>query len=192
MKRKILNIGILSACCTLAMSNVAFALVPTIGGYMSRGVDSMCYYVDSTASSYTSYINTGISRWTNGGHSPSDFINMTAVSSNYATAVDYYAQGNEDFLTYYVLAETSYFASNGMGCSSWGPYYYAEIRINNDEMPDCTSYEKIGTMAHEFGHALGLDENNSDTSSIMCQLSSGRTVNTVSDEEYATVVSIYE
>lgn len=192
MKRNILNIGILSTCCTLALSSTAFALVPTIGGYMSRGVDNMCYYVDSTASAYTSYINTGISRWTNGGHSPSDFINMTAVSSNYATAVDYYAQNEEEFIAGYALAETVHFSASGMSGSGVSPYYYAEILINKGTFPDCTSFEKIGTMAHEFGHAMGLAENNRNTSSIMCQLSSGRTVNTVSNEDYATVVSIYE
>lgn len=192
MKKKILKIGIISACCTLALSNVAFALVPTIGGYLQRGVDSMCYYVDSTASSYTSYINTGISRWTNGGHSPSDFINMTAVSSNYATDVDYYAQPEEDFILAFSIAETSFFSSSGISGSGSVPYYYSEIRINTDEFPSRTSFQKIGTMAHEFGHAMGLAENNSNTSSIMCQLSSGRTVNTVSNEDYATVVSIYE
>lgn len=191
MKKKLLNIGIISACCTLALTNVAFALVPTIGGYLSRGVDNMCYYVDSSANSYTSYINTGINRWTNSGHSPSDFINMTAVSSNYATDVDYYALGYEDFLSQFALAETSFFSSSGMGVSGLAPYYYSEIRINKDEFPSCTNYEKIGTMAHEFGHAMGLAENNSDPSSIMCQLASGRTVNTVSAEDYATVVDIY-
>ena len=191
MKRKMLNIGIVSACCALAMSNVAFALVPTVGGYLSRGVDNMCYYVDSSASAYTSYINTGINRWTNSGHSPSDFINMTAVSSNYATDVDYYAQEQEDFFAGYALAETLYFSSDSSPSGGASAYFYTEILINKGEFPSCTSYEKIGTMAHEFGHAMGLDENNRNTSSIMCQLSSGRTVNTVSAEDYATVVDIY-
>ena len=191
MKKKMIKIGIISACCTLAMSTVALAAVPVIGGYLSRGVDSMCYYVDSTASSYTSYINTGINRWTNSGYSPSDFINMTAVSLNYATDVDYYAQGMDDFIIVSCLAETTYFSSTGSETSGVRPYYYSEIRINNDTIGSCTSYEKIGTMAHELGHAPGLDENNTNTSSIMCQLGSGRTVNTVSAEDYATVVSIY-
>ena len=191
MKKKMLNIGILSACCTLAMSNVAFALVPTIGGYFSRGVSSMCYYVDSSASSYTSNINTCINRWTNSGYSPSNYINMTAVASNYATHVDYYGYPEDDFLSLAYVAETLFFSSSGTNGSGAAPYYYTEIRINTDSFPDLTSFEKIGTMAHEFGHSLGLDENNSNTSSIMCQLGSGRTVNRVSSEDYATVVNIY-
>lgn len=191
MKKKMLNIGILSACCTLAMSNVAFALVPTIGGYFSRGVSNMCYYVDSSASSYTSNINTGINRWTNSGYSPSNYINMTAVSSNYATHVDYYALNAVDCLSPTALAETTFFSSSGSSANGSLPYYYAEITINKNQFPTLTSFEKIGTMAHEFGHALGLAENNSNTSSIMCQLGSGRTVNRVSSEDYATVVNIY-
>lgn len=192
MKKKLLNIGIISTCVTLALSGSVFALVPTVGGYLSRGVDNMCYYVDSSANSYTSYINTGINRWTNGGHSPSDFINMTAVSSNYATDVDYYAVNAEDMYASGAIAETWYFSSSGSSVSGLVPYYYSEISINKDVIGNCTSFEKIGTMAHEFGHAMGLDENNRNTSSIMCQLGSGRTVNTVSAEDYATVVSIYD
>lgn len=190
MKKKLLNVGIISACLTLAMSTVSLATVPTIGGYLSRGVGSICYYVDSSASSYTSYINTGINRWTNSGYSPT-LIHMTAVSSNYATDVDYYAQNASEFIVSSVISETTYFTSSGVNVSGRSSYYYAEIRINRDEISYCSSYEKIGTMAHELGHAFGLDENNSNTSSIMCQLSSGRTVNTVSSEDYATVVSIY-
>ena len=192
MKKKLLNIGIISTCVTLALSGSAFAIVPTIGGYLSRGVDDMCYYVDSSANAYTSYINTGINRWANSGYSPRHFINMTAVSSNYATDVDYYAMDAEDMLVYGAIAETLFYSSSGVCLSGNSPYYYAEISINNDIISQCTSFEKIGTMAHELGHAMGLDENNSNPNSIMCQLGSGRTVNTVSSEDYATVVGIYQ
>ena len=129
MKKKILKVGMISACCTLAMSAVAFATVPVIGGYLSRGVDRMCYYVDSSASTYTSSINTSISRWTNGGHSPSDFINMTAVSSNYATDVDYYAKDMMDMISVGALAETTYFTSSGLECMGTVAYYFCEISI---------------------------------------------------------------
>jgi predicted Zn-dependent protease len=116
---------------------------------------------------------------------------MTAVSSNYATDVDYYAVNEDDFLYGMAIAVTEFYTSSGYGATGLSPYYYAEITINKDEISYCSNYEKIGTMAHELGHAMGLAENNSDTSSIMCQLSSGRTVNTVSSEDYATVVNIY-
>ena len=191
MKKNIAKIGILAACSTLAMASIAFALLPRNGGYLTRGVDSMCYYVDSSASAYTTYINTGINRWTNSGYSPSDFINMTAVSSNYATDVDYYGLDMEDMYSADSIAETYYFGSTGIQASGTEPYYFSEIAINVDEFPYCSNFEKIGTCAHEFGHAMGLDENNSDTSSIMCQTWAGRTVNTVSAEDYATVVYIY-
>ena len=191
MKKNIAKIGILAACTTLAMASSAFALVPTNGGYLTRGVSKMCYYVDSSASSYTSYINTGINRWTNSGYSPSNFIKMTAVSSNYATDVDYYGLDSDELYTGGAYAETYYFGSTGVQASGTQPYYFSEIAINKDIFPLCSNFEKIGTCAHEFGHAMGLDENNSNTSSIMCQTGAGRTVNTVNSEDYATVVYIY-
>ncbi len=192
MNKQKKNVGIALGCSLVALSSVAFAAtVPTLGGYLSRGVDSMCYYVDSSAEKYVSYINKGINRWTNSGYSPSDFINMTAVSSNYATDVDYYAKAHNDCVIKDALAETFFFNSSAQEVYSSKPYYFAEITINNDTYVDLTSFQKIGTAAHELGHAFGLSENNNNTNMIMCQLGSGRTVNTVNSAEYAKVVDIY-
>lgn len=192
MKKKILNVGIVSLSLVLALSGISMAAsIPVIGGKFERGVSAMCYYVDSSASAYTTYINTGINRWTHSGYSPTNFIKMTAVSSNKATEVDYYGLDPLELLVYSAIAETTFFSSSGMAGSGVVPYYYTEISINNTRFPRETSDDKIGTMAHEFGHALGLSENNSDPSRIMCQLGSGRTTNTVTVEEYAKVVEIY-
>ncbi len=42
-----------------------------------------------------------------------------------------------------------------------------------------------------MGHVFGLDETNSDTTSVMCQLGAGRSVNRASASDLRTINSIY-
>jgi len=45
--------------------------------------------------------------------------------------------------------------------------------------------------AYEFGHVLGLDENNSNKNSIMCQIGGGRKVNRPQKIDSEEVVELY-
>ncbi len=47
------------------------------------------------------------------------------------------------------------------------------------------------TFAHEFGHVLGLAENNSNPSSIMCQLVHGRVATSPSADDFEGLNHIY-
>lgn len=61
-----------------------------------------------------------------------------------------------------------------------------------------TSTERIGTIAHELGHAFGLTHNNrvnnggdpAETDHIMCTYGDGRTTTYVHEEEYEEVLRI--
>lgn len=74
--------------CCLLLSTSVFAYNP-IGGKFSRGVSNTCYYVDSTASAYTTRINAAANNWVNTGHGWNP-IYMTPVSSSYLTHMDFY------------------------------------------------------------------------------------------------------
>ena len=75
--------------CTLSSS--VFAMTPTYANdaKFTRGVGNCCYYVDSSASGYTSAINDAAYNWENTGFGWNP-IYMHAVASNYATHIDFY------------------------------------------------------------------------------------------------------
>lgn len=49
----------------------------------------------------------------------------------------------------------------------------------------------LSTYMHEFGHVMGLDDNNSDKTSIMCQYDDGRTATKPSDIDRAKLNFLY-
>jgi len=56
----------------------------------------------------------------------------------------------------------------------WG---WGKITINTYNTSSKSSWGKEGVIAHEMGHVFGLDENNSNPYTVMCQEGSGRAVN---------------
>lgn len=48
-----------------------------------------------------------------------------------------------------------------------------------------------GIMCHEIGHAFGLDENNGNTNSIMCQWIAGRAVSVPTSNDIWSAIAIY-
>lgn len=150
----------------------------------SRGVSNTCYYVDSTAATYTSRINQAANGWvhTYYGDNP---IYMTAVSSNRATHMDFYARAmTGDYSSY--VAYTNIWTSSGVQLPFNGTtnYYYAEVHINNNQTVTTAD------MMHEMGHCFGLDEYNNPYS-IMWPLTINWYVSTVQACDNATVNYLY-
>lgn len=73
------------------ISTNVFAMTPTWpnDAKFDRGVSNAYYYVDGTATSYTSRINAAVDNWvdTGWGWNP---IYLYPVASNYATHIDFY------------------------------------------------------------------------------------------------------
>lgn len=174
----------------IGMSSSVFAMTPTYTYEIrySRGVGNTCYYVDSTASTYVSSINTAANRWvhTNYGDNP---IYMTAVSSTKATHMDIYASKlSSDYSN--TNAYTTIWSSSAeqMSFDDKSNYYYAEIMINKNNMTSST--ENTSTIVHEMGHCFGLDHSSSKYS-IMYGTKSERKVTTVQQCDNDTINYLY-
>lgn len=173
----------------LSLTNLgAVSRTPTYpkNSKFSRGVANTCYYINSTASSYTSKINKAADLWEyNGWDNP---IYMTAVSSNYATHMDFYGEtpSTDSNLNANTNAYTKVFDSSGknmyFGTGNW---FYARITINK------TSSANQATMVHEMGHAFGLAHYPSNNRSIMYPYSSGRKVSSPQKCDVDTINYLY-
>ncbi|MBO5477937.1 MAG: hypothetical protein J6A15_09330 [Clostridia bacterium] len=161
-----------------------------IGGKLERGVSNMNYYVDSSANGYTSLINAAVNNWVDTGYGWNP-IYMNPVSSNYATDVDFYARYGDE-ISEGILARTSCYnineASVNPSTSNW---FFAKIEINVPTISNYSSYVQQGTIAHELGHAFGLDHQNNNVNSIMCQVGNGRVVQTVDQTSHNAINTLY-
>ncbi len=178
--------------CTLSSS--VFAMTPTYANdaKFTRGVGNCCYYVDSSASGYTSSINDAAYNWENTGYGWNP-IYMTAVSSNYATHMDFYGgtPATDSYLNNNVSAYTSYWNSNstlvcGKTSTPTYNYFYTEIKYNTSASG---SYDSR-TSKHEMGHALGLSHYTNHYS-IMYPSLSGMYVTTVQQCDHDTINYLY-
>lgn len=143
----------------LGTSETILAMTPTFpnDARFTRGVDNTCYYIDSSATGYTSAINSAANNWMyTGWDNP---IYMTAVSSNYATHIDFYgkSQNSELGLIWGAYGFTSFWDDNGNAIANNASsptrnYFYTEVNFN---LSQSMSYD-YRTAKHEIGHAFGL------------------------------------
>lgn len=150
----------------------------------TRGVGNTCYYVDSTASAYTSYINAAAYNWEVTGHGANP-IYTTAVSSNKGTHIDVYAENFTDEYAYKAYAYTTIWASDARQLSFNGTenYFYTEIMINKNM--SISNY----VLIHEMGHCFGLDDVN-NVNSVM-HWSDGGNARTVQACDNETINYLY-
>ena len=178
--------------CTLSSS--VFAMTPTYANdaKFTRGVGNCCYYVDSSASGYTSSINDAAYNWENTGFGWNP-IYMHAVASNYATHIDFYGAtpSTDSYLTSGLAGYASFWNSNStLVCTKISEpsynYFYTEVILNTN---NSGSYD-YRTAKHEMGHALGLSHNVSHYS-IMHPSLSGMYVSTVQQDDHDTINYLY-
>ncbi len=97
-----------------------------------------------------------------------------------------------------ILAETCFYKKDGTQLKVTSKkslstnYKYCYIYTSEAHMAKLrTSAERISTISHEIGHALGLSHRNLTPSSIMCQTSSNRTAKGPSTSDVKSVKHIY-
>lgn len=143
----------------------------------------MCYSIDSGALKYTQYIADAAYNWMYTGYG-GNLIYMTHVSSTYATAIDFKIYSNPNAST---LAYTELFNANSDQVIPPSNYYSTEIYINDAIIGNANIG---GTMRHEIGHVLGMNENNGNPYSIMAQTWT-RKVQTIQKVDHDTVIYLY-
>ena len=90
-----------------------------------------------------------------------------------------------------VIAETKYFDFNNNSVHpSTSDWRWNEIWIYTSVFNTLSAYDQQGTIGHEMGHVFGL-KHTTDRYSIMCQLGSGRAVNTVQAADNEAFNSLY-
>ncbi len=160
------------------------------GGVGDYGNYRRYYYVTSSASNYSTTISNAMSSWVNTSTTPgvTTSISWRETSTQSSSVMDiyygsYYGSGIAAATTFW-----TYSTNINPTTSNWG---WGKICLNGSTFANLTAFNRQGTTAHEMGHVFGLDETNSDTSSVMCQLGSGRTVNRASASDLRTINSIY-
>ena len=192
--RKVLSCIFSVSCIFTGFNRVPTITQPFSSHKYQNGVGNLTAWINysSGAGMWIDYINGGINNWMYTGWDNPVYITVT--SSNVGSNMDFHAHATTELFDDGDLAFTSFWLGDGTKVSPYtSNWYYAEIHINNTAFLSDTfsNYNAYGTVRHEIGHALGLEHNNMNPQSIMCQLGSGRTVNTVQYTDNSAVNTLY-
>ncbi|WP_455248445.1 hypothetical protein [Ruminococcus sp.] len=137
------------------------------------------YYSDSYAEYYGESTMIAITTWYQ--DSRTKFMYIKRVDTTRESSVRFHLNS---ISASNMLAQTTFYYNIEIEptCHNWTS---CKVKVNHANRP------KGPTFAHEFGHVLGLNENNSDPSSIMCQESFGRTARKPSASDYTLIAKKY-
>lgn len=179
-KKLLITVLLISVLFIANVSSKAYAVMsPTFEheARYSRGVSNVCYVVSSSASRYTSYINSAANGWvhTHYGDNP---IYMTAVSSTVGSHMDIYAKSlSGKYENYYAYTNFWDYNANKMNPNGTENYWYTEITLNTNLT------QSTWVLTHEMGHCFGLADNqNKDSIMYYCDLGNAKTVQACDNE----------
>ncbi len=195
-------ISVLSACTlslNLSVPAVAFETVTNngitftlLGGHLNNTSENMGFYVPTEAhwEAWGTHVLHATTRWgwtENVNIGWKSTSNDSYLEAKSATIVDYYAaDGINAQTTFFTFANGNY--TQVPYTQNWD---YGYIEMNRYYLTDVGDTKRNTVMLHEFGHVLGLGDNNTVPRSIMCQEGAGRTATYLSLDDYYGIQHIY-
>ena len=166
-----------------------------------KGVCNVTVYIDyaSGAGYWENFIKVAVNNWMYTGHGANP-IYMKYVSSNNGSTMDIYTKKNSYWVSKglgnSILAETLHYDSNWKYFNPKATvknWVWTQIYINDDNFrkSSFSDEQAKGTIIHEMGHAFGLDHNNPNPKSIMCQTGAGREVQRVQKTDSDAINRLY-
>lgn len=161
----------------LALSKEArYTETPGFGKYrLASGVGRVNYWISSSAQTIKGGITEAANNWvvTGWGYNP---IYMYETTSSSNSHMDIYYNN----LPAGINGQTQFYYIKSGVHSGVSPYssnwYYGVITLSKTAFTGMWYVDQIGVIGHEMGHVYGLDHNNFNSRSIMCQAGSGRAV----------------
>ena len=171
-----------------------------IGGVGKQGKFTRGYWKDSTVSAYNTLITDAMYNWCN-TENRHPYVRTSiwfVPSAKSSSVMDIYAQQTPPASN--VIAETQFYryAYNETRANPYNEdWVWCKIIIYKSTFDNLPSdelgtriFKQEGTISHEMGHVFGLDHT-STTTSVMCQLGSGRTVKRPSADDCYGINYLY-
>ncbi|WP_369298719.1 hypothetical protein [uncultured Neglectibacter sp.] len=156
---------------------------PVLYSYnLTWNIESINYYVDSSASVFTTQIANAAHNWVYTGYGYNRLYPFTETTNIKLSAADFHGYNN------YLdgkNGETIFWNRYSFGGAQYEvnpneyDWLFCDVNLNRYFMDNMTSDNKKGVIAHEMGHVFGIGHNNLNSYSIMCQENWGRAVSTV-------------
>lgn len=175
---------------SIAICNVCTTYTQAVYGYklLADMSDCKCYYTDTYSYTYGITTMRGAISWHNTTLPFDLYWHRTTSATDREVSA-----GIDSNLGEGTLAETHFYYEisstvNNRVYPSQSNWTHCIIYVNDTVLDSSTGYD---TMAHEFGHVMGLAHNNTNPNSIMCQKRFGRTATRPSAVDFVKLASIY-
>ncbi|AGF58214.1 hypothetical protein B0P06_003473 [Clostridium saccharoperbutylacetonicum] len=202
MKKNVLK-GIMGACIITGL--IIVQVSPTfadVKDYVTEnnhvligGVTGRHYYITkATESKYVAPINNAINDWKS---ATGNLVSFTRTYDTYEVEAQATIRA-KSYPNYPYNDANGYteFYNKKIDIDKVQPNYcdwqYTEVHLNTYRIQNYSSDLIKGVVAHEMGHTFGLDDNNSNPGTIMCQTGSGRNVTQPQSGDVAGINYLYK